>query len=267
MTIFGWDASDYDSARGPMDMKAAKAAGITFFSHKATEQAPGEVFRHSKYGPVMNRARDAGIEFLSAYIVPRTGVATATQVKTFLDYLDQQTPWWRTFPGFFLQTDLERWDYDSVEDEVGEDVVRALRSATGKTVLLYASHGQYGSSIDSDMLKWNANYAAENAATRDYRDIYNAVGGDTGVGWAPYSGPAPLIWQYASDSTIGTQPTCDANAFRGSLDDFRKLIVPSVPSTPGDAAFNQAFNLGYNVAYNKAFQIGFSAGWKARHGG
>lgn len=272
MTEFGWDASDYDwdPSRGPMDLKAAKQAGIMFFSHKSTELSPEELYTHDNYGEAMERARDAGIEFLAAYVVPRSGVRVDEQVDTFLTYIDKHTPWWRSFPGFFLQTDLEHWAYNAVQDEVGETMVRSLRTLTQKTVFLYASKGHYGDSIDADMIKWNANYAPEHAPTRDFRDIYRGVGGDNGPGWESYSGAAPVIWQYASDATIGRQTTCDANAFRGTVDDFRKLIEPNVPTvalTPEQLVYNQAFNAGWNAAYNKAFQLGFTAGRNARHGG
>jgi hypothetical protein len=64
MTIFGWDASDFDWDRGPMDLGAARAAGIDFFTHKATE---GTEIRHRHYGETLERARAAGVPFLGAY--------------------------------------------------------------------------------------------------------------------------------------------------------------------------------------------------------
>ena len=60
MTLFGWDASDYDWARGPMNLQVAKDAGISFFTHKAIETAPGQVFKHKHYGEAIGRARNAG---------------------------------------------------------------------------------------------------------------------------------------------------------------------------------------------------------------
>ena len=110
MTLFLWDASDFDWGRGPMDLTAAKADGITGFSHKATE---GTSVRHTHTGEALSRARNAGFEFIGAYHVVRS-VNVSAQVDYFLSYLDQAAPWWRTFPGFFLQVDLELWPYDQV---------------------------------------------------------------------------------------------------------------------------------------------------------
>jgi hypothetical protein len=55
MTIFGWDASDFDWPRGPMNLNAAASDGITFFTHKATE-GTGTVHAHKRPSA---RSRDA----------------------------------------------------------------------------------------------------------------------------------------------------------------------------------------------------------------
>ena len=40
MTVFGWDASDYDWGRGPMNLAAARTDGIDFFTlYFATQQS------------------------------------------------------------------------------------------------------------------------------------------------------------------------------------------------------------------------------------
>lgn len=234
MTIFGWDASDYDWSRGPMDLQAAKNAGISFFTHKSTEHATNGVFRHVHFGEAIRRAKAAGVSYYGTYIVPRSGVAVSTQIATAVAYLDSQVPGWRSDPRFFVQVDLEKWPYDSVPASVGEDMVRQIRNNFGKKVLMYASKGQYGNQISADMLKWNANYAPEHAPTRDFKQVYAATGGDTGPGWAPYgsnNSPA-LIWQYASDTTIGSQKQCDANAFRGTLAEFGVLVSTDTNPTP-----------------------------------
>lgn len=217
MTLFGWDSSDFDWARGPMNLAAAKADGITWFTHKATE---GTSTKHIHLADALNRARSAGFEFVGAYHVVRTG-NVGPQVAYFLAYLDLQVPWWRDFPGFFLQVDLEKWPYDAVSATTGKAFAAGLVVAQPKKVLTYASRGQYGDSLAGIVTPlWNAAYGANPPI--HYPDAYP---GDNGSGWRTYSGQVPVMWQYGSTTRIGTQPTCDANAFRGSLADLRKLIT------------------------------------------
>ncbi len=228
MTLFGWDASDFDWPRGPMDYVAAKAAGISFATHKSTES---NNVTHAHFGEALNRMKSAGIPFYGTYVVPRSGVSVQAQVDYAIAYWDSQIPWWRTDPNFFIQVDLEHWPYDQVSDSVGETMARLFEPVAPTAVLLYGSKGQYGGSIDAGFLKWNANYAPENAPTREFHDIYAHVGGDSGPGWEPYGAdntPAK-VWQFASDATIGSQRGCDINAFRGSLPDFAAMIKGTVP--------------------------------------
>lgn len=221
MTIFGWDASDFDWARGPMDLTAAKADGISWFTHKATEATST---KHVHLREALERGRAAGIEFLGAYHVVRSSPSVQAQVGYFLGYLDQQVPWWRTFPGFMLQVDLELWPYDQVSAATGAAFAQTLVAAQPKRVLTYASRGMYGNSlVGVGTPLWNANYGKDNPVAH-YPDAYP---GDGGAGWVAYSGQAPVMWQYGSRLTIGNQPGCDANAFRGSLAELRQLITGS----------------------------------------
>ena len=216
MTLFIWDASDFDWARGPMDLAAAKADGITGFTHKATE---GTSIKHTHTGEALNRARAAGMEFIGAYHVVRS-VSTSAQVNYFLSYLDQVAPWWRTFPGFFLQVDLELWPYDQVSAATGMAFASALVAAQPKRVITYASRGQYGNSLAGIVTPlWNAAYGNDPAVHYPL-----AYPGDGSSNWAPYSGWTPVFWQYGSQLRIGTQPGADCSAFRGSLADLRTLI-------------------------------------------
>lgn len=216
MTLFLWDASDYDWSRGPMDLHAAKADGIVGFTHKATEAT---WIKHVHTGEALSRALDAGMEFIGAYHVVRS-TSPAEQVDYFLTYLDQVAPWWRAFPGFFLQVDLEVWSYDQVTAATGMAFAAALVDAQPKKVITYASRGQYGGSLAGIATPlWNAAYGTNPVA--HYPDAYR---GDGSANWSPYSGQEPVFWQYGSQLTIGTQPGADCSAFRGSLDDLRALM-------------------------------------------
>jgi hypothetical protein len=234
VTIFGVDLSDYDTARGngPAVVARYRAAGISFLTHKSTESAPGSVFRHNNLGRMLTAGRDSGIPFLGAYVVPRTGVPVATQGANHVAFLDAQVPWWRAFPGWFHQVDLEKWPYDAVAASVGNQLVDWLRSnGAGKGVVLYASKGQYGTSALASP-RWNAAYP--NNTAREFKSLYAAVGGDTGPGWNAYGSPSRVaeIWQYASAGIVTGQGTTDVNAYRGTEADFAQMIGATLALTP-----------------------------------
>jgi hypothetical protein len=214
LTLFGWDASKYDWDRGPMDLGAAARAGISFFTHKITE---GNSTVHTQCGAALQRARDAGIPFLGVYHVPRSGPSVAAQRDYFMSKLNSLVPWWKSFPGFFVQVDTEKWDYDAVSAARGHDVCVALASATGRKVVHYAPEWAYGNGIPGNEPLWASNYVGGG----NFRSIYP---GDNSSRWHAYSGRTPAILQYSATATIGSQSNCDANAFRGSVDDFARLI-------------------------------------------
>ncbi|GAA1797080.1 hypothetical protein GCM10009835_14040 [Planosporangium flavigriseum] len=218
----GIDASDYDWDRGPMDVAAAVRDGITFFTHKATE---GTRTQHIHYGEALNRARAAGVPCMGAYLVPRTPGnnghgAIAEQVSYFLNYLDAQTPWWRSTPQFFIQVDTEHWGYDDVAPQYGAQACDLLRSQTGKWVIHYAPRWAYGDTIPGDDPLWASSYGTNPAAP--YRQAYP---GDDSSGWTPYSRRTPTILQFGSRLTIGSQPSCDGDAFRGTLAQFQAMVI------------------------------------------
>jgi GH25 family lysozyme M1 (1,4-beta-N-acetylmuramidase) len=230
MTIFGWDASDFDWNRGPMDLRIARSMGIDFFTHKATENTN---VKHTHYGEAMRRARDAGIPFLGAYHVVRSPANAAAEVAYCLAYANAQTPWWSDFPGWFWQIDLEMWPYDKVPASEGEQFADIIEQRTGRKAIIYASKGQYGNKLTGTSHPlWNADYGPNRSLP--FKAAYINRGGDTGSGWGAYSGVTPAIWQYGSQTIIGTQKTCDANAFRGTIGDFARLIGVSHLTSKGD---------------------------------
>src|SRR6266704_897411 len=208
VTLYGWDASDFDWPRGPMDLAAARADGISFFTHKATEATDT---KHIHYREAMYRAQNAGIPFLGAYHVVRTGDINA-QVDYFLAYVNTQTPWWKTFPGWFFQADLEKWPYDAVAPALGVAFAAEVERRTSKRCLLYAPQWAYGNSISGAAPLWASAYGSNPAP---YRNAYPGDGNANA--WQAYSGRAPAILQFGSQAKIGSQPGCDINAFRGTV--------------------------------------------------
>lgn len=246
MPVFGWDISDFDHDRGPVNMVAARNDGIQFVTHKATE---GTLVKHSRYGATLNAAKAAQIEFLGAYCVPRTPGnnghgSVSAQVDYLLSYVTAQTPWWTTYPAFFWQVDLEHWGYDDVAPAVGVEMCRLLRERTGRRVILYAPKWAYGDNIPGNDLLWASTYGANPAVK--YSAAYP---GDNAAGWATYSGRVPTILQYGSKTIIGGQGTCDANAFRGSVADFRALIRGGISAAVQEGTVDPETELALKVAF------------------
>jgi hypothetical protein len=215
--VWGWDASDYDWQRGPMNLVDAQRDGISFFTHKATE---GTTWKAVHYQDGLERARDAGIPVLGAYHFLWPDDIEA-QVTAWMDVVDAETPWWRDAP-WIWQVDAEKPNaYTRIPnpDEVSRAVAAvrqrmAQQDARGY-VVVYAPRWAYGDTLGGGFDIWNSNYSGS-GAPRPFKEQYQGVG-DLQSGWDPMSGRKPRILQFASDAQIGTQKTCDANKFDGDL--------------------------------------------------
>jgi len=223
MTLYIWDASHYDGELSVDTLKRARDEGIVMFTHKISE---GATYIDPLAVLNLTNAKTAGIEFIGGYHVVRSS-AIGPQVD---NALRASPPWWRDFPGWCGQTDLEHWDYDAVTASTGIEFSRAWREAMARAVLLYASHGQYGDQLTGwDGPLWNADYTSH--APAGFVAMYpgdawtplhnNAWRG----GWTPYSGQAPALLQYTSQATIAGHTTCDANAYRGTIEQLRALLT------------------------------------------
>lgn len=216
MTLYGWDTSHYDGIITLGAARAARAEGIVFATAKIGE---GRNYDDPADSTNLRNLRDAGIPLLAGYYVPRSGVPVAAQVDNLIRLADRDEPWWRDFPGWGWQVDLERWQYDPVPAEVGIEFGYQVQDRTDRIALMYASRGQYGNQLTAwDGALWNADYPSARQAP--FKDLY--PGDDYRHGWNPYSGKTPDLLQYASSATIGGMSTCDANAFRGS---FPELVA------------------------------------------
>jgi GH25 family lysozyme M1 (1,4-beta-N-acetylmuramidase) len=215
-TTFGWDASHFDGLISDINAAHAKAQGIEFVTHKLTE---GANYVDPNAARALAAFRSADFQAIGVYHVVRSG-DVAAQVAFMLAQLTKAAPWWKTFPGFFLQVDLETWDYDNVPASTGVNFGKMLRSKAQKCTIMYASHGEYGNRLtDWDGPLWNANYPTDK--TGPFKLLYP---GNGYAGFNPYSGQTPIIAQYTSKATIGDLTTCDANAYPGTLDQLLTLI-------------------------------------------
>jgi GH25 family lysozyme M1 (1,4-beta-N-acetylmuramidase) len=221
--VWGFDASDYDWDRGPMNLVAAQRDGISFFTHKATE---GGDWRAVHYQEALDRARGAGIPVLGAYhfLWPDN---VETQVNFWMDYVEEKTPWWKEVP-WIWQIDAE--ESDSMPREPNPDEIRQtvelVKQRMAKYghkgyVVAYAPKWLYGDTLTGVYDLWNSNYTGS-GAPRPFKEQYQGVT-DLQAGWNPMAGRKPTILQFASDAQVGTQRTCCVDRFDGVLYDLIRL--------------------------------------------
>lgn len=217
MTIFGLDCSHFDGTLTLADLKRAAAEGIAFFTHKLGEGLGAEDATQST---ALAAARDAGIRVLGGYWFLHGNLNPITEAQACIAMADKDEPWWRTFPGWVWQADAETSPTGLPSPAHVKAFADALSRQTQKTVLVYASHGQYGNTLNGlGHPLWNANYPSN--AQKPFKDLYP---GDSYAGWSSYSGQVPAIAQFASSATVAGKKTCDVNAFRGTIDELLTLI-------------------------------------------
>jgi GH25 family lysozyme M1 (1,4-beta-N-acetylmuramidase) len=210
--VWGWDASGHDWKRGPMDLVAARRAGIAFFTHKCTE---GSTFKTTQYRQGLERARAARIPVLGAYHVLWPG-KPIEQARVFFNEVNKKTPWWKNVP-WIWQLDAEKFDSmprapTPAESRRFLNELRRLAGGKGWFVA-YAPRWLYKDSFRIGYDLWASDYRGS-GAPRPFKQQYRGVPASS---WQPYSGRKPRVLQFASDATIGRQKTCDANRFDGDL--------------------------------------------------
>jgi GH25 family lysozyme M1 (1,4-beta-N-acetylmuramidase) len=220
MVVYGWDASNHDWQRGPMDFAAARSAGVEFFTHKLTDG--NRYYKDPYFARAITRARAAGIPLLGAYHVLWNGNVTA-QMDWFLAELDAQCPWWRSGP-FILQLDCEPFGYNGATPTLATIRQAAdylVKATAGRyRPIIYAPQWVYRNTLDGlGYPLWASAYGTNPVG--GFRDTYP---GDASSRWAAYSGQIPAVLQYGSQTRIGGQGTCDANVYRGSLAQLVALV-------------------------------------------
>jgi hypothetical protein len=89
-----------------MDLASARDAGISFFTHKATE---GGDWEDRYYKKALDRARRAAIPVLGSYhyLWPDPPNGIGAQVNFWMDCVAERTPWWHEGP-WIWQIDAEQ---------------------------------------------------------------------------------------------------------------------------------------------------------------
>lgn len=212
MGLHGWDASNHDWGRGPMNLALARQQGISLFTHKAGE---GNGFYEDPYfGEAMARAHAAGFPVIGAYFVNHPG-DPIPQADWFVDLVNRYAPWWRQVT-FLWQLDAEKFDYMPRPPSIAEcnafnDRVVARSGCSPKAIGNYAPEWLYGAAVGGLKHRnwWASNYGANPAG--DFRSI---APGDGDGRWSPVGGLTPVLLQHSSQATIAGQAPADANVIR-----------------------------------------------------
>jgi len=213
MTRYGWDLSHYDWDRHTVNLADARRAGISLCTHKATE---GVTYLDPRLDDWAAQAKTAGLPVAGTYHVLWPN-QIAEQVDHWVGAVNAAVPWWRTHPCWIWQIDCEIFQNmprspSRAEIQAFGDQVVARTGCRPSQVVAYAPQWLYGDTLKGLSFRlWSSAYVGSGG----YKSVYP---GDDGKGWKPYSGQTPIIWQYSSTTTIGSQPTCDANAVRVDSD-------------------------------------------------
>ena len=237
MTIFGWDSSHYDGHLTRAILQRARDEGIVFWSHKLgqgstnTDPLAAEAFANAQ----------GLFRVIGGYYWIEHGADMVAEAKRCISLADQVAPYWRGFDGWVWQIDAER-DSNGLPTKGEIDTFGSyLQDQTNKFVVAYASAGMYGDTLSGlPFALWNAHYGSNPVG--GFKTIYP---GDHSAGWDAYSGQTPKLLQYGSNATIAGLTTCDADAFRGTIDDLLALVTGQsgsgdVPPSGGDVALDDA---------------------------
>jgi len=231
MTRYCWDASHYDWDRGPMNLAAARSAGISMMTHKCGEGYGTHEYHDPRFDDWSARARPVGFPVAGSYYVNHPGDQVA-QAKLWVADVNAKAPWWRDHPCWVWQIDAEwfqnmpRQPNTSEINALGDEVVDRTGCHPSQ-VLIYAPEWLYGNTLAGLRYRqlWASAYGG-NPVT-GFKAAY--PGDDSTRLWDPYSGVVPVIAQYGSRLQIGTQPGCDASGIRVTSDAALQALFTDTP--------------------------------------
>lgn len=215
MTLYGWDSSHFDAP----GQSAAIGEGFAFFTHKAGGDAnDGEI---AAWWDGMKGYRNRVL--LGAYWVLYPG-SPSTRADQFLARLDATCDGWRNAP-FILQVDCEKWNGDASTVPPKSDIRafcdRLVVKMPKLRPIVYAPKWVYADTLTGlGYPLWASSYVSGSGAASA---LYP---GDSNSRWNAYSGQVPAVLQFTSSATIAGQTTCDANAYRGTLNELTALLAP-----------------------------------------
>lgn len=210
MTVYLHDLSNHDWDRHPVNLANERAAGIAGVTHKVSEGHPGG-YVDPYAAQFFAQAAAAGFPVIGGYHVLYPGDPEG-QADFYLAQLVRAWPDWMQYPCFVHQIDDENFGGVASTADVQRfgNRIKARTGCTDDSILSYSPAWMVGDARRGLTFRlWASNYGPNPVA--GYRTAYP---GDGSSRWAAYSGQTPLVLQYGSQTIIGNQPTCDANAVR-----------------------------------------------------
>ena len=211
MTLFYPDVSN-NNWRTTQDairfLERLAGEGFAAVCHKVTE---GASYRDPYWPAVRDWCKTHGM-LLIGYHYVRTG-GPGAQARLYRDHVgDLSIP---------CMLDFEDGSGDIAQFWA---VVKAF-NAVGIEIALSYLPRWYWQRIGSPSLAGVPGLVASSYVSgRNYAStLYEFGGGSQGAGWASYGGASPVVWQFTDSANVAGIPV-DANAFRGSLDDFKKVL-------------------------------------------
>jgi hypothetical protein len=204
VTTFYPDVSHYQ--------QGLSLAGASACMAKATE---GSTFKDPAYQSFKLQASNLGIPFSAYHWVNAEGVPSqaANAFATVGPHVGLM------------------WDAEAAGATVPRlvDLTHQYRALGGIVNLVYLPHWWWFDHLGSPSLQplIDAGLSLVSSNYRQYSDF--------GMGWAPYGGMAPAIWQYSDNQILNGKPV-DYNAFKGSVDQLATLFSGATPTLPkGDS--------------------------------
>jgi lysozyme len=196
------DVSNHQSAGGvalPLD-------GATACMAKATE---GIGYTDTLYAHFLGDARRLGIPF-AGYHYLRNDSPAAAQARYAFSVVGPNVP-------LMVDVEVVQGSTDPTEDDVAS-FIDAYRAAGGVLTLAYIPRWFWRDHWGSpDMTELLTGRGVGNISST-YLPLT-----DDGVGWQPYGGVTPVIWQYADDQPFNGQAV-DYNAYPGTVEQLRALF-------------------------------------------
>lgn len=218
MTIYGWDMSHYDSP----DIGNAVSQGISFLTHKINGDAD-DPEAGQWWANVRNLPESVVLGGYSVFRPDRPG-SIESKADAFLARLDTMCAGWRNRDAFILQLDAEIWNGDSGTKPSISQCNAFCDRLVARTGAKYVPIGYLPKWVYGDVSSfrypvWASAYVSGSGG---FKALYP---GDSSSKWSGY-GKLVSILQYTSSATIGGQTTCDANAFRGTINQLKTLVTP-----------------------------------------
>lgn len=216
MTLFVPDISHHQAG---IDIQALKNEGAAALIARVG-QAAGRRTNGQQYGTTRDRewtrhrdeARRVGLPLVAYWYVGNLVTAEDNAALAASWVGDSGIPW--------------MIDHEDASGSLAFycQVVQAFRARGLRVILGYVPRWYWDGNGRADLTCGpplvNSRYST---ASGNPANIYQGMGGDTGIGWQDYGGQDVVLWQFTSTGQMAGRPI-DVSAFRGTQADLEQLI-------------------------------------------